>query len=193
MLNALEVLPLDARLSDYLKGYFHVRTSLCRLCGFNIFWYKTVSSLDICHHFPWCIQVVIPLIGDVTDAVVTRAWTKYWIGPSPCSVVVIALLVVKSASKIVEWKHQDQFLIYASDLQCEVGGIGALTLRGRLLSLPPLELFTHGFALLCHILPGVWALRLHCFGHCSWSYLNHWYESIWPWNFSDVVFNRPPA
>ena len=45
--------------------------------------------------------------------------------------------------------------IYAPDLQCEVGGIGALTLRGRLLSLPPLELFTHGFALLCHILPGV--------------------------------------
>ena len=50
--------------------------------------------------------------------------------------VVIALLVVKSASKIVEWKHQDQFLIYAPDLQCEVGGIGALPLGGKLLSIP---------------------------------------------------------
>lgn len=69
--------------------------------------------------------------------------------------VVIALSVVKSASKILEWRLPDQFLINASDLQCEVGGIGALTLIGRLLSLSHLELITHVFALLCHILPGV--------------------------------------
>lgn len=69
--------------------------------------------------------------------------------------VVLALSVVKSASIILEWRHPDQFLINASDMQCEVGGIGALTLIGRLLSLSHLGLITHGFAVLCHILPCV--------------------------------------
>ena len=42
-----------------------------------------------------------------------------------------------------------------SDPQCEVGGIRALPLGGKLLSIPPLELSICGCALLCHLVSSV--------------------------------------
>ena len=43
------------------------------------------------------------------------------------------------------------FPSFVSDLWCKVGGIGALPLGEKPLSIPHLELFTCGCALLCHL------------------------------------------
>ena len=45
-----------------------------------IFGARAVFSMDACHLFPQCMLAVIPLIGDVTDVVVTRACTRYCVG-----------------------------------------------------------------------------------------------------------------
>ena len=59
-----------------LEGYFHVRTSLCSLCGFSfidldldlLFFFffdvRAVFSMDDCHLFPQYMLAGIPLIGD---------------------------------------------------------------------------------------------------------------------------------
>ena len=54
-----------------LEGYFYVGTSLHSLCGLIIFGVRAVFSMDVCHLFPQCKLAVIPLIGGVTDVVVT--------------------------------------------------------------------------------------------------------------------------
>ena len=80
-----------------------------------------------------------------------------------------------------------------SNLQCEVGGIGVLPVRGKPLSISPLEMFNCGCALLCHVSPIVWALKLHCCWHSSQPHVNYGYTNNWPWCLSDIVFTRPPA
>ena len=52
---------------------------------------------------------------------------------------------------------QDLFLRCVSDLRCEVGGIGALPLGEKALSIPSLGLFIFECALLCLLSHGVWA------------------------------------
>ena len=64
--------------------------------------------------------------------------------------VVTALSEVESAPTFLELSSPDLFCSCVSDLQCAVGGIGALPLRGKPLSNPPLELFTCGCALFFH-------------------------------------------
>ena len=55
---------------------------------------------------------------------------------------------------MLEQRPPDLFLCCVSDLQCKVGGIGALPLGGKQpLSVLPLEVFTCGRALLCHLTP----------------------------------------
>ena len=49
-----------------------------------------------------------------------------------------------------------------SDLQCEIGRIGALPLGEKPLNIPSLELFTCDCALLCPLSPLVWANKIHC-------------------------------
>ena len=60
------------------------------------------------------------------------------------------------------WSRGPPICFLASYLQWEVKEIGVLSLGGKPLSTSPLELFTYGYALLCHLLPVVWTLRLHC-------------------------------
>ena len=48
--------------------------------------------MDICCLLPQSLLAIIPLIGGVTDFVVTRTWTEYWVGLLFCSVVVTAPL-----------------------------------------------------------------------------------------------------
>ena len=67
--------------------------------------------------------------------------------------VVTALSEEGSAPWMLKYRPPVLFLSCVSDLQCEVGGIGALPLGGKPLSIPPLELFTCGCALLCHLSP----------------------------------------
>ena len=59
----------------FLEGCFYEGTSLCSLCGFNIFDVRAVFCMDACHVFLQCVLAVIPLIGGVTGVVVTRACT----------------------------------------------------------------------------------------------------------------------
>ena len=50
----------------------------CVAClGLIFFGMGAVFSIDACHVFPQCMFVLIPLIGGVTDVVVTRACTGY--------------------------------------------------------------------------------------------------------------------
>ena len=62
-----------------LEDYFYVGMSLCSLHVNSLIFFgvKAVFSMDACHVFPQCILAVIPLIGGVTDVVVTRACTGY--------------------------------------------------------------------------------------------------------------------
>ena len=82
-----------------------------------------------------------------------------------------------SAPWKLEWKSPDLSLGCVSDPQCEVG-----PLEGKLLSIPPLELFT------CCM-----SFRLHCCWGCFEPHLNYGYACNWPWCLSDVVFTGPPA
>ena len=148
-----------------------------------------IFSIDVCHLFHHRMLAIIPLIGGVTDVVVTRTCSGYWAGPPLCSVCHcpvrggVCFLVV----------GVELFLSCVSDLRCEVGGFGALPLGEKSLSIPPLEMFTCECALFCHLSPIVWAHRLHCGWHCSWPHLNHGYASNWPWCLSGIVFTRPPV
>ena len=45
--------------------------------GLIFFGATVVFSIDVCHLFPQCMLTIIPLIGGVTDVVVTRACTGY--------------------------------------------------------------------------------------------------------------------
>ena len=57
--------------------------------------------MDAYQLFPQCMLAVFPLIGAVTDVVVTRACTGYWVRPPLCSVVVTAPIKVKVLSLLV--------------------------------------------------------------------------------------------
>ena len=65
--------------------------------GLIFFGARAFFSIDICHLFLQCMLAVIPLIGGVTDVVVSRNCTGYWARPSLCSVVVTALSEMGSA------------------------------------------------------------------------------------------------
>lgn len=54
-----------------LEGYFYVGTSLCSLCALIFFSESAIFSMDVYHFLPQCMLAIIPLIGDVTDVVVT--------------------------------------------------------------------------------------------------------------------------
>ena len=45
--------------------------------GLIFFGERAVFCIDVCHLFTQCILAAIPLIGGVTDVVVTRACTGY--------------------------------------------------------------------------------------------------------------------
>ena len=50
----------------------------CVACvGLIFFGVRAVFSMDACHPFPQCMLAIIPLMGGVTDVVVTRACTGY--------------------------------------------------------------------------------------------------------------------
>ena len=75
-LNALGILPCDARPSDSLGGLLWESSSVaCE--GLIFFGEKAVSCIDVFHLFPQCMLAAIPLIGDMNDIVVTRACTGY--------------------------------------------------------------------------------------------------------------------
>ena len=63
---------------------WHVFRGGCRLImtlgilsGFNNFGARVVFSLDAFHFSPPCILAILPLLGYVTNVVVTRACTRY--------------------------------------------------------------------------------------------------------------------
>ena len=50
----------------------------CVACmGLNFFGARAVFSIGVCHLFLQCMLSIIPLIGGVTDVVVTRACIGY--------------------------------------------------------------------------------------------------------------------
>ena len=50
----------------------------CVACmGLIFFGVRAVVSVDVCHLFPQCMLVIIPLIGGVTNVVVILACTVY--------------------------------------------------------------------------------------------------------------------
>ena len=71
---------------------------LCVACmGLIFFGARAFYSIDVCHLFPQCMLAIIPLIGGVTDVVVTRTCNVYSREPPLHSVVVTALSNVGSA------------------------------------------------------------------------------------------------
>ena len=42
-----------------------------------VFFVRAVFGVNACHLFPQCMLAIIPLIGDVTYVVVTRAFSGY--------------------------------------------------------------------------------------------------------------------
>ena len=76
-LNALGVLPSDARPSDYLGGLCYVGISLCSLHGFNFLFFLVLGLFLDCHFFPQCMVAIITLIGGLTGVVMTRACPGY--------------------------------------------------------------------------------------------------------------------
>ena len=60
-----------------LEAYFYVGTSCVACVGFIVVGVRAVCSKAACHLFPQCMLAIIPLIGGVTDVVVTRACTGY--------------------------------------------------------------------------------------------------------------------
>ena len=57
-----------------LEDYLSVVSSLCSLCGFNIFGVRSVFSMDACHLFPQSVLVVIHLIDRGCADAVAGAW-----------------------------------------------------------------------------------------------------------------------
>ena len=50
----------------------------CVACvGLIFFGARAFFCMNVCHLFPQCMLAVIPLIGGVSDVVVTRACTGY--------------------------------------------------------------------------------------------------------------------
>ena len=170
-----------------LEGCFYVGRGYPCIAsvGLIFFGVRAVFSVDACCLFPQCILAIIPLIGGVTGVVVTRACTGYWLGPPlllcgcycPVRGWVCSLAVGVEAPRSV------------SELQSEVGGIGAFLQGEEPLSIPLPELFTSECALLCHLSPIVWAHKVYC----PEPRLNLGNAGNQPWCPSGVVFTRPPA
>ena len=67
------------------EGYFYVEVPLCSLCGCFFFKFNLILLYFLLHftslHFftllPQCMLAITPLIGGVSDVVVTRACTGY--------------------------------------------------------------------------------------------------------------------
>ena len=74
-----------------LKGCFYMRVSLCSLCEPDTFVIRAVFSMVVCHIFPQCVLVIIPMMGVPIGVVVTKDCSGGWVGPPLCSVVVTAL------------------------------------------------------------------------------------------------------
>ena len=173
-LSAFRVLPLDARPSDFLGGLF--------LCG------------DTCSVWVWYFLVqklffrYLPPLSVVYSDHYSLDRRCDWCGDHSLHWVLsmASLLCCGCHCLCVVVSHTES-------LQCEVGGIGALPLEKKSLSIPSLELFTCECALLCHLSPTVWALRLQGWWHCSQPDFNSVYAGNWPWCLSGVIFTRPPA
>ena len=112
-----------------MKGYFYVGSSLCSLQKSNIFCASAVFNMDICHIFPRCVLTIIPLIGVVTDVMMTTGCSA---GPPICCVVIPALSPAGFSPQF--WGVEACRSI--SQLWCEIGGNAALLLGEKPLSIP---------------------------------------------------------
>ena len=83
-------------LRDWVHPFLH-RVS-------NIFGAGAISGINACHIFPQSVLGIIPLIGGVTDILVSSSCTGYWAVPPLCSMAVTALSVVRSAPQLLEQK-----------------------------------------------------------------------------------------
>ena len=137
---------------------------------------------------------IIPLIGDVTDVVVTWACEGYWAKlPTPtfsvlllpcqgqvCSLV-IGVEVPRSVSELCFWSA-------AWERQSWSAPTGR-----KVTEFSPLELFTCVCVLLCHFSPLVLTHKLHYCWNCPQPHLNHGYSGSCSWFFSGLVFTKPPV
>jgi len=63
------------------------------------------KNLHLLYHlFSLYMLALIPLIGGMTDVVVTRAWTGYWVGPPLCSTIITGPLQGRVCSLVLEYK-----------------------------------------------------------------------------------------
>lgn len=126
-----------------------MRVSLCSLYEPVT---RAVFSMVVCHIFPQCVLVIIPLIGIPIGVVVTRDCSGGWVGPPLCSVVVTALWGAESAPVVGGEAPRP-----ISELQCNAGWTGILLLGEERLSTPSQELSTWRCSLWHHLLPVLWA------------------------------------
>lgn len=76
------------------RGGCEFRMTLDCLCDVIFFGTRAVFNMESCHLFLQYIMVIIPLIGDVADVVLTRACTGYWMGIPVFFVVVSPLYLL---------------------------------------------------------------------------------------------------
>ena len=76
------------------RGGCEFRMTLDCLCDVIFFDTRAVFIMESCHLFLQYIMVIIPLIGDVADVVLTRACTGYWMGIPVFFVVVFPLYLL---------------------------------------------------------------------------------------------------
>ena len=150
-----------------------MKVSLCSLCEPDTFVMRAVFSMVVFHIFPRCVLVIIPMIGVPIGIVVTRDCSGGWVGPPLCSVVVIALWGAESVP-IVGGEAPTSI----SELQCNAGWTGILLLGEERLSTPSQELSTLRCSLWCHLLPVLWAHKVHCCWHYSLICLNLTVQSV---------------
>ena len=73
-----------------MVGYFMWVCTCVACVSLVLFNVRVFFSIDVCHHFPYCMLAMFPFLGGVADVVMSRACPGYWMGPPLCFVVVTA-------------------------------------------------------------------------------------------------------